>query len=175
MPEIQIADRFSPPQTYEGTLIGKSSSRRGERALSWVDMFVYRLDDGDVLVHRVGMSRIYHTARTACITFSGRQRGEPAGVEDLPDDAVPCTKCRPRDPWRLGDDEKIRFEFPRHTVDRCPDALAAIRKLTEMQDRTTKVRTVTVSEPVRELLGECAGNDAQFADAVGERAEDLSA
>lgn len=165
MEAILIEDRFSPPQEFEGVQIGKSTSRR-QASNSWVDMSAYRLADGSLLLHRVGMSLIYHTSPTRCVTYSGRPRGDVATIDDLPDDAVPCQACRPPHPLDLGDDEKIRFEFPRNTLDVCPGYPEMVTKLTTMHARDTNIRTTAVSEPVRDLLAQCAKNDPEFAAAV---------
>lgn len=176
MGAILIKDRFRPPQAYEGEEIGRSTSRR-QGSLSWVDMFAYRLEDSQAgyLLWRIGMSTIYHTAGTECTTFSGRQRGDSATIDDLPDDAQPCPKCRPPHPLDLGDDEPIRFEFPRNTVDLCPEPRSMVTTLTTMHTRGTQVRTVAVSEPVKDLLAMCVRNDPAFADAVRAMEEEAEA
>ncbi len=145
-----------------GTLIGHGSSRR-EGSPAWAEVEIWRLDGGGYLVHRTGWSLVYHTRDTSCETRDRRQRGDPAGVADLPDDAEPCPKCRPEYPEDLPDgDGVIRFEFPRHSFDGCDTPEQVAEKLTVIRHRD-KTRSVQFSQPVNDCLEECARNDAGFA------------
>jgi hypothetical protein len=74
---------------------------------------------------------------------------------------MPCGACRPPWPDELGDGEPVRFEFPRHTFDRCPDAEAAIAKLTTIRKSDGSVE-IRMPAPVRELLAAAAVADPEF-------------
>lgn len=132
----------------------------------WVEFTIYRRLDGPAgyVVHKKASSWVYHTSDTTCMTAAGRPSGGTATVDDLPDEAVPCERCQPPAPVDLRDDEPIRFEFPRHTIDRCPTAGHAVERLTTMNPRNGG-RAVVVSEPVEELLAQAAVNDEGFAQA----------
>ena len=129
----------------------------------WVEFRLYALDNGQWLIHRAGMSNVYHKIDTRCVTRTGRQSGDPAGVDDLPDDAMPCLVCRPEDPEYLpGGPGTVRFERPRHTWDECPTAFLVKAKLTTVRSRDGSVSTFT-SDPVDQLLWCAAQRYPEFA------------
>lgn len=170
MATITIRDTHSfLNEEHEGELISAVDTRSQDPdnpSKRWVEIKLYRLDDGSYLVHRIGQSVVYHTAGTTCLTSVGRQSGDPAKVDDLPDEAVPCETCRPPQPWTLDSDDPVRYEFPRHTIDTCSTPAEVIKRLTTMRERRTRRATTVVSEPVRELLGNAARTDGRFADAM---------
>jgi len=129
----------------------------------WVTFELYRLDNGGWLAHRVGESRVYHTLNTRCVTKTGRPSGDPAAIGQLPDDAVPCPRCRPDYPENLPDTDGpvARFEFARHTWDECPTAYLVKEKLTTIRSRDGTTSTVT-SDPVGKLLRGAARNYPEF-------------
>ena len=128
----------------------------------WVEIELYLLDDGSWLAHRVGKSVIYHRADTGCITATGRQRGEPASVEDLPDEAEPCEYCQPPRPRALPDGPgTIRYEFPRHTWDQCPNPRALRDRLTRARSRDGSV-SYFMSDLVAGLLRNAAAIHPEF-------------
>ena len=160
---VRVFDKgMKAPVDINGALIGAGSSRRPDSS-AWAEISVYKLDGGSYLVHRSGMSLVYHRADTPCTTREGRQRGDPASVEDLPDDAQPCPRCQPEDPEYLPDGNgTIRFEFPRHTFDQCDTPEQVVSKLTVIRHRD-KSRSVQYSQPVTDCLEQCARNDVRFA------------
>jgi hypothetical protein len=145
----------------DGELVCEGVSTWNRKSRHWVEIEIYRLASGGFLVHRAGMSYVYHTATTGCTVKGGAQKGEPAFVDELPDEAVPCGACRPRYPEELGEAEEIRFEFPRHTFDKCDTPAQVIEKLTTIYkpDGTIEIRE---SAPVRELLDKAAEADEEF-------------
>jgi hypothetical protein len=163
---VRIDDRITVHE-FEGDLIASETTRtaEGEGPLRWADFEIYRHDDGGYVIHRIGGSRVYHTAGTACRTAAGGQSGDPATVSQLPDDAESCDRCQPAWPEDLRSDERVRFEFPRHTIDRCATPAEVISVLTSMKPRGRGRRTVVISDPVRSLLAKAAAADPQFADA----------
>lgn len=160
---VRVFDKgMKTPVEIIGGQIGFGTSRRDD-STAWADIRVYALDSGGYLVHRTGYSLIYHTAATRCTTREGVQRGIPASVDDLPDDAEPCQRCRPADPQRLPDGEGvIRYEFPRHTFDQCDTPEQVVDKLTRIRHRD-KTTSVQYSQPVTDCLDQCVRNDEAFA------------
>lgn len=137
---------------------------RGHKRDRWVTFELYHLADGGWLVHRTGLSDVYHRADTRCQTRTGRASGDPASVDDLPDDAVPCQRCRPPVPEQLqGTSGEIRYEFPRHTWDECPTPWIVKEKLTTIKSRDGSVSVVT-SDPVAELLRSAARRYPEFSE-----------
>jgi hypothetical protein len=131
----------------------------------WVELEIFRHDGGGFMLHRTGRSRIYHREpTTTCITESGEQSGSVCTVDELPDDAHPCETCKPLPPFELGDAEKVRFEFPRHTFDRCQSGTEVVKRLTTMNPRG-KSRTTWVSQPASELIRLAAEASSEFASA----------
>lgn len=134
-----------------------------EKRSRWVSMELYALDDGTWLAHRTGWSVVYHRRDTTCATRGGRKSGEPAGVDDLPDDAVPCPVCQPPAPRNLPYGAgTVRFEFPRHSWDACPTPELVKLRLTTVRSRDGTVSEF-MSEPVSELLRNAAAIYPEFA------------
>jgi hypothetical protein len=165
VPEIRIVDRHHRETVFSGTRVAGpvTTINRDNPMPRWLSLVLYRLDSGSWLLHRIGMSLVYHCADTSCHTAAGQPSGSPATVDDLPDGAQECPKCRPPSPFDLGDDEQVRFEFPRHTIDRCDTPARVIEKLTTMNPRGGD-RSVMISDPVRELLAQAEEHDGAFAD-----------
>lgn len=162
---VTIADKgMIKPVEIHGARIGHGSSRRPD-SLAWAEIEIYKLDDGGYMTHRAGYSLTYHTKNTRCMTRDNDQRGEPATVDDLPDDAEPCLRCRPEPPEYLPDAAEIRYEFPRHTFDSCATPEMVEEALTVIHHRDHG-RSVRYSKPVRDALREAQRNDPAFMRAV---------
>lgn len=148
---------------FEGELVHREVTR--SQPDRWVEIALYELDgdEGWVTV-RSGMSNIYHRDGTSCRTASGLMPGLPATVGDLPDDAMPCPACEPPFPQDLEDHERIRYEFPRITVDAARTPQDVVTSLTVYRSRKTGERRVQVSQPVAALLAAAAEKDPRFAD-----------
>lgn len=163
MTTVRIYDKgMRSPVVITGSRIGHGTSRR-QGSPAWAEVEVWKLDGGEgYLVHRTGCSLVYHRTDTECETRDHRQRGDVAGVDDLPDDAEPCPKCRPPYPEALPDGPStIRYEFPRHAFDGCDTPEQVAEKLTVIRHRD-KTRSVQFSQPVNDCLTECAANDPGF-------------
>lgn len=170
---VRIFDKgMRKPVEFAGHRIGHGSSFRPDSA-AWAEIEVYKRDDGGYMTHRVGYSLVYHRADTRCTTARGDQKGEPATVDDLPDDALPCQRCQPEAPEYLPKAAAIRFEFPRHTFDSCDTPEMVEEKLTVIHHRDGN-RSVRYSYPVRDALREAVLNDPAFA-SVAASAPDRSA
>lgn len=158
---IRIFDKgMLSPVEIRGERIGFGTSER-EDSLKWAEIEIYRLDEGGYMTHRLGYSLVYHRADTWERTAAGGQPGNPATVDDLPDEASPCKVCRPVPPQALGDDEEIRYEFPRHTFDSCKTAAQVIERLTVIRSRDGDPPSVRFSGPVQSALREAAERDEQ--------------
>lgn len=143
--------------------VSTEANRDGSKRDQWVVFELYELDNGNWLAHRAGMSVVYHAASTSCRTRTGVQSGEPAGVDDLPDEAVPCERCRPPYPADLPPGPgTVRFEVPRHTWDEAPTAAQIRTALTTIRGRDGSI-TEKMSAPVDKLLHNAAERHEEFA------------
>jgi hypothetical protein len=154
---------------FDGELLAEQGRRAGdaggEKLPRWPEFRIWRLAAGGYMAQRLGCSIVYHTAGTSCTTKFGKQRGSPATVEDLPDDADPCEFCNPPWPEDLGDDERVRFEFPRSQIRRFRNAPQVIKFFTTWKDPDTGDLITRVTKPVMALLETAAAADAEFAEA----------
>lgn len=154
-------DHDSPPVEFEGELIAEQARRGGRR---WPEFRIWRLAAGGYMAQRVGCSIVYHTAATRCVTKQRSQRGSPATIENLPDDAEPCEFCNPPYPEDLGDTEQIRFEFPRSSMRRFRTARQVIKFFTLWRDPESGETVQRVTKPVQALLEQAAAKDSAFAE-----------
>jgi hypothetical protein len=175
---VRVPDRETGGWEFDGEEVARVSTRYGaegegsrEARPRWGENAVWKLDgDRGYAVLRASFSVIYHTNPTRCRNAgsegpgSGPQSGLPAKVTDLPEDAEPCPRCEPPPIADLLVNDKIRFEFPRQSVDVCEDPAAVIRCLTHHR-RHTGERQVTISEPVRALIVQLREADPAFATA----------
>lgn len=160
---IVVAGREIAGQLACPPVSTEQDEETGEKRDRWFTMELYALDEGGWLVHRTGWSVIYHRRDTLCMTRGGRKRGDPASVNDLPDDAVPCTFCQPPYPRYLPDEPgTIRYEFPRHSWDRCPTPVAVKARLTTVRSPDGGTSEF-ISAPVDELLRAAAAIYPEFA------------
>jgi hypothetical protein len=165
MPTIRIEDQVRVTE-FDGELLRTPDDKPVQvftpGALRWVEMEIYKLDDGSGFVlHRVGYSRVYHDLEaTRCVTEGGEPQGSPVAAKDLPKDAVDCMRCSPIIKEDLYPDEKVRFEVPRHTIHR-DNAAGIVEKLTTFKPRNG-VRTVRTSYPVSQLLALAAEAHPDF-------------
>jgi hypothetical protein len=154
---------------WEGTLIAAVTTQRpahGDRRPRWLEMNLYRLDSGGYLLHRLGRSVVYHAAAGPCAF-----KGEEVLVETLPDDAVRCEDaplargpvCAPRWPQDLADDEVVLLEQVRHTIDQGPDPQSIVERASVANHRKEGVRSVGLSQPVKEMIRKAAACDEGFA------------
>jgi hypothetical protein len=169
---VRITDRLSPPVEITGTKIGHIDTREGapEQSLGrprrrWGVNRVWRLRSGGYVLAREAYSVIYHTNPTTCLTRNGLQSGDPADVDELPDEAYPCWACKPPYPEALDDGGKpVRFEFPRRTIDQCSDPGQVVYRLTNSR-KFSGILAQEIPEPTRALLEQCRDHDPDFADA----------
>jgi hypothetical protein len=161
MTHQRVVRHNGPAQEWDGELAAHDSTRLGGKP-RWAEISVWKLDGGGWLVHRQGRSLIYHREGTTCRTAIGRKPGAVAIVHDLPDDADPCDVCNPPYPEELGEDEKVRYEFPNHTFEEAGDVAGVLRALTTYRDRRTGKVTVRVSGPVASVLEQLGNRYEEF-------------
>lgn len=155
MPTVTIEDRDTVHK-ISGKVIGQAGTNT--TTLRWMNITLYRLDNGGLLLHRTGYSRVYHDNSGRCRTAAGRVSGSPATGDDLPDYAEPCPVCQPADPEYLGPTETIKFEYPRHTFDHCATPEEVEDKLRQRKPGKE------MSEPSRSVLDQARENDPEFAE-----------
>lgn len=161
MPAVTIGDG-ELSRTFDGTLIAESKTDKWPR---WIEFRIWKLDGGQgYAFYRAGKSVLYHTADTRCYRGRGMQAGKPATVDDLPDDAAPCSVCQPPEPAELGDDEPIRFETDRITLNMHATPRGVIEDATTVPGTASgSGGRVFVSAPVADLLAQAATRDPAFA------------
>lgn len=144
----------------EGELLKEVTSGAWPR---WIEIGVYKLDDGGYAVHRVGKSKVYHREDTPCSTVKGLPSGKLVTVDNLPDDAEPCRVCNPVSPQDMDDDEQIRMEVDRPVLAIFNGAQKAQDFIVTVRDRYTQRPGVFVSNPVAELIQALRGIDPDWA------------
>lgn len=97
---------------FQGVRLARASTEMKE-SLRWIEIEIYRTSSGRYVIHRVGVSLVYHVHEgDRCAG-----KGVPTQYVNLPDDAVPCPECHPvRN--REGDCT-VDMETDRHTADIC--------------------------------------------------------
>lgn len=158
MAEISVSDG-RVTRIYQGDPEPVRSASSGE--LRWSEFELYRLDDGGWLVHRNGRSVVYHRAGTSETTVTGSPPGRLGTVDDLPDDAEPCSSCRPPLPRDLGEDEDIRVETDRHKLDvlRTPEQVVGTLVRNRGRDGS---ESFMVPAPVADLLDQAVRRWPEF-------------
>lgn len=166
--QVRLEDRLTGATEFEGEEIARVSTRNGApgQELSqprrrWGENVVWKLASGRYVMLRAAYSTIYHTSPTTCTVAGGGQSGDVGTADDLPDEAFPCWSCKPPYPDELEDGEKIRFEFPRNTIDQCETPGQVIERLTSSR-KYSGVRSTGLPEPARDLIEQCMAADPDF-------------
>jgi len=174
VPVITIVDPYTRlPVSFTGTEIGHSSTRSpdartGQLPDRWNEQRAWKIprSDGSFTwkFAKYGYSVIYHAADTRCRSRDGLA-GSPATVDDLPDDAVPCPRCRPAPPEDLADAKDagtlvpVRYEFPRIEITDCATPDDVIMAAALKRSRDTHQVSVMLSGPARDLIAQCMADD----------------
>jgi hypothetical protein len=174
---IRIPDRETGGWEITGEQIAHVSTEYGDpdqasndRRPRWGVNTVWKLDNGQYALYRASMSVIYHTEGTSCRVAgprgsgTGSQSGSPCLARDMPDNAEPCERCRPPWPEDLNPTTKVRYEFPRQSVEICEEPGLVIERMTKYRKHSGQ-SVSGASGPARELLAQCRANDPDFADA----------
>jgi len=166
--KVVIKDDLTGDTEITGYLIGMINTRDGapEQELQhsrprWGVNRVWKLRGGTYVLATEAFSCVYHRSDTRCRTRNRLVSGDPATIDDLPDDAVPCWICHPPAPQDLGDDEPVRYEFPRRSIHECETPAQVIDKLM-ISRKQGGTRSRELPEPSRALVMLCASNDPDF-------------
>jgi len=155
---VRDADRVLE---FYGTRIADVTTESA-RSQRWTDMNLYHLTDGTdrYVLQTVGRSVVYHEHDSAC------NSGTATRVFDLPEDAEPCTRCRPPVYVDCDDDETVvDLESNRYSVYVCATATDVISRL--RISRVTATATLdSFSAPAMRLLDHARQVDAGVAAAL---------
>ena len=116
---------------FEGQLIGKYSGMELGNRPRWTDMEIYKTETGLYPVVKRGMSRLFHRVEGGCVTKTGKPMGEVTPYNELTDDHVECTSCRPEDDL---DVQQVRLEANFTTVIVC-DSPAEVARAMRLDSR----------------------------------------
>ncbi len=96
---------------FTGTRIAHSTT---ETALSlrWIEIDIYRTVGGRYVIHRIGVSLVYHAHNGSC-----KDTGVAMQYSDLKSDAEPCVLCKP--PMEADPELIVDSETDRHTAVVC--------------------------------------------------------
>lgn len=115
--------------SFTGRLLSRVSSER-PTAARWTVMELFRTQNGLYVVHRVGVSRVFHTsdctlAQSNRLPYGHEMPGGTPSAEAVAN-YTPCRDCRP-----LSSDpsETLRFEKERHWAGVAQTAEAAVDML----------------------------------------------
>lgn len=102
---------------FIGERLGYSSTET-PTSNRWTEIEIYRTNAGKYIIHRIGVSLVYHARSTRVLCDAGVK----TRFRDLPTDSVPCQRCRPEAPNSPEDapsDYVVNAELDRHTADIC--------------------------------------------------------
>lgn len=91
--------------TFEGNLLGKSSSYRRD-STRWIEFELYRTESGSYVLSRVGVSLVFHSGACELVNKYGLH---DVVVDELDADAVPCESCQPTYEAQIVFPEKYRY------------------------------------------------------------------
>lgn len=145
---------------FNGEKIAHSSTETKD-SVRWIEIEIYRTQSGRYVIHRIGVSLVYHMGRAK----NGSQcvgKGVKTRLGDLDVDYVPCKDCKPPRLMTNGyqDDQNMMVfaEHDRHTADVC--------RHDEVHDRL-KVRPYRgepfLSSPARKALDQAVAADPVLA------------
>ena len=97
---------------FTGTRIAFSTTEIST-SLRWIEIYVYRTKGGKYVIHRIGVSLVYHVHDgVEC-----KDDGVPMRFNELKTNAEPCMVCKP--PWDAEPDFVVNSETDRHTAVVC--------------------------------------------------------
>jgi hypothetical protein len=155
---VRIEGQSGSSTEFEGTLIAQASTF-SEDKIRWMEILLYRRDGGGWVLHRVSKSIVYHQLDGGCRRRRGELSGTPVLVSELQRGAEPCRECDPPWPEDMPPGVRVRFEFPRHTLDTCHSAAEVVDRLTIDQ----KTGRRYWSAPVTEVITKAAVAAEEFA------------
>lgn len=138
---------------FDGEMLAHSSSREPGRP-RWVEFTLYRTQRGTYVVHRVGLSLIYHAEHCPVVT---RNRLSASDGTELHPEYRPCRDCAPS---RVSI-EGVYAETPRHYAQTSETARGVIGSLMRYDDDGVAYLT----NVARKLLEAAAERDPDLSDA----------
>lgn len=143
---------------FNGRLLSRVSSER-PHAPRWTVMELYRTTRGMYVVHRVGLSKVYHTPDCSLADINRLPYGHelPGGApsSEKMKSLAPCADCRPlsTDPSM-----QLRFERERHWSGVADNASAAVDMLYRTDNGKRSMPWIAAS-----LIAEAAVYDNELA------------
>jgi hypothetical protein len=148
---------------FQGRLVGEISTET-PREPRWLEIQLFKVDDGRYVVHLIGRSVVYHGHMSSC------NRGIPRRVLDIPSDAEPCRDCRPVR-YDLNDllseeaEALVDMESDRHTAYVCADGEEVLNRL-RVPNRRHPEELGVLSAPAQRLINLVAPLDDGIASVV---------
>lgn len=113
---------------FVGEKIGHASSE-GPHSLRWTEIEIYKTEAGNYVVHRIGVSLVYHSLNGRGKNCRSGRTVEAADVaRDI--DAEPCPDCQPD----LDAVSRVRQETDRHSAEAVSGAQDLVRALSLTRD-----------------------------------------
>ena len=135
---------------FTGTRIAHKSTENPQ-SLRWIEIDVYRTKGGRYVIHRVGVSLVYHVHDgTTC-----KDTGVAMRFSDLKDNAEPCAICKP--PWEADNDLILDSETDRHTAVVCEAGQVQDNLMVHPQNGAP-----FLSSPARKVLDQAVQNDPKI-------------
>lgn len=97
---------------FNGTKLAHSSTETPD-SLRWIEIEIYKTERGRYVIHRVGVSLVYHKHNGSCTG-----KGVKTRMADVNSDAMPCKECNPP-PLQYSEEGFVDAEQDRHTTDVC--------------------------------------------------------
>lgn len=111
---------------FEGKRLAASSSK-ARYSSRWIEFTLYRTEGGTYVLHRLGVSTVFHTSTCGLVTKYGLR--ETYNV-DLPAAPTPCEECRPS-----ASDPLVYPELDRHWTLTTEDPEIVLRALYRPDNR----------------------------------------
>jgi len=120
---------------FEGEELGHSSSQN-PKSLRWVEFTLYRTNNGQYVIERIGMSKVYH-AIGCLVTRRNNSPVDPLPAQAISDTMVPCPDCRPNP----DNEQYLVPENDRHRAQVCNTAESVISSLKQLDSNNTEYLT----------------------------------
>lgn len=144
---------------FEGVKIGEASTEVEDQP-RWTEITIYRTVGGSYIVHRVGVSLVYHrSGPQSCSSGVGKSVRELLADNDR--DYEPCDKCQPGDLDDLDRGSRVRVETDRHSAE-----AVGIDKLVGALTLRRQNGSEYVSNVAQNALTEAIHNDPELAEAL---------
>lgn len=137
---------------FTGTRIAHSSTETPQQ-LRWIEIDIYRTKGGRYVIHRIGVSLVYHEHNgTTCADTGVAMR-----FGHLKPDAEPCTTCKP--PLNADPEFVVDTETDRHTAVVCDAGSVQDHLMVRPQNGSP-----FLSSPARKALDQAVTADPVLSD-----------